>query len=174
LIHQVFGHHEAGLGQPVLESVLKETCIFYDFYGNFDSVLLAEKSVWFGTRAREEIYRAALRKALAANPQCYGHTRRVRMRHLLLGGKLPLWCGFDHDLELPGNRATIHQGQIFRGGGRELSFAPSFRMVTDLASDTIHTTLAGGSSDRRFSKWYINRLQDWLEGRYSTLSGIEP
>ncbi len=93
------------------------------------------------------------------------------MRHLLFGGKLPLWLGFDRELEIPGNRATVHQGQIYRGGGRETSFAPSLRFITDLATDEIHISLAGGPSDRRFSKWYASGVADWVAGRYKTLSG---
>jgi len=48
------------------------------------------------------------------------------------------------------------------------------RFMTDLATDEIQTTLAGGASDRRFSKWYSNGLRDWVEGRYKTLRGIAP
>ena len=172
LICEVFGKCERAFGNTVLERILSETCLFFDFYSNFDSVLLAEKSAWFGGNPRGELYRRALAVALATPPKPYGPTRRVRMRHLLFGGKLPLFLGFDRMMELPGNRATVHQGQIYRGAGREMSFAPSFRMVTDLATDQIQTTLAGGSSDRRFSKWYANGFSDWLEGRYKILCGV--
>jgi penicillin amidase len=170
LIREVFGECEGSFGRPVLERILHETCLFFDFYGNFDRVLLSEKSTWFGKRSRTELYRAALAKALATPPQPYGQTRKLRMRHLLFGGKLPLFLGFDRMLEMPGNRATVHQGQIFRGGGRELSFAPSLRFLTDLAADEVQTTLAGGVSDRPFSKWYANGLADWVGGLYKTLS----
>jgi len=173
LICEVFGECECSFGGPVLERILNETCLFFDFYGNFDRVLLAEKSEWFGKLSRAELYRTAMAKALTTPPQPYGQTRKVRMRHLLFGGKLPLFLGFDCMLEMPGNRATVHQGQIFRGGGREMSFAPSLRFMTDLATDEIKTTLAGGASDRRFSKWYANGLRDWIEGRYKVLYGSQ-
>ena len=169
LMSEVFGESTGAFGGAVLERMLAETCLFYDFYGNFDRVLLAEKSVWFGLRTRAEICRAALAKGLATPPEAYGLKRKVLMRHLLLGGKLPLWLGFDRPLELAGNRATVHQGQIYRGGGRETSFGPSLRFVTDLATDEIQSTLAGGPSDRRFSKWYLTGITDWIEGRYKTL-----
>ena len=150
---------------------MNETCLFFDFYGNFDRVLLSEKSSWFGQKSRTELYRTALSKALPAPPQPYGQARKLRMRHLLFGGKLPLFFRFDRMLEMPGNRATVHQGQIFRGGGRELSFAPSLRFMTDLATNEIRTTLAGGASDRFLSKWYANGLSDWVNGRYKILRG---
>jgi len=171
LLAEVFGESAGAFGGAVLDRVLAETCVFYDYYGNFDQVLLAEKSVWFGTRARADIYRASIAKGLATRPQAYGSKQKVLMRHLLLGGRLPLWLGFDRPLELPGNRATVHQGQIFRGGGRETSFGPALRLVTDLATDEIRTTLAGGPSDRRFSKWYTTGLSDWIAGRYRTIAG---
>jgi penicillin amidase len=52
-----------------------------------------------------------------------------------------------------------------------MSFAPSLRFITDMATDEIQTTLAGGASDRFLSKWYVNGLSDWIAGRYKTLSG---
>jgi penicillin amidase len=171
LTFEVFGDSAGAFGGRVLERVLAETCVFYDFYGNFDRVLLAEKSVWFGPRTRSEIYRNALAKGLATPPEPYGLKRKVLMRHLLWGGKLPLRLGFDRPLEIPGNRATVHQGQIYRGGGRETSFAPSLQLVSDLATVGMQTTLAGGPSDRRFSKWYLTGISDWIKGRYKTLSG---
>jgi penicillin amidase len=171
LMAEVFGEAAGAFGGKVLEHLLAETCLFYDFYGNFDRVLVAENSVWFGARSRTEIYRAALAKALVTPPQPYGPTRKVLMRHLLFGGKLPLCLGFDRELELPGNRATLTQGQIYRGGGRETSFGPALRLVTDLATDEIQTSLAGGPSDRRFSKWYATGVADWVAGRYKTLHG---
>ncbi len=171
LISEVFGESAGAFGAGVLTRVLAETCLFYNFYGNFDRVLLAEKSVWFGGRSRADIYRAALSRALLKPRGTHGAKQKVLMRHLLFGGKLPLWLGFDRPLELPGNRSTVHQGQIYRGGGRETSFGPALRLVTDLATDEVQTTLAGGPSDRRFSKWYTTGIADWIQGRYKTLRG---
>jgi penicillin amidase len=42
-------------------------------------------------------------------------------------------------------------------------------MVTDLATDEVHSNLAGGPSDRRFSKWYCSGLKGWIRGEYKTL-----
>src|SRR5437764_1945034 len=75
LICEVFGNGECSFGQPVLDRIWNETCIFFDFYGNFDDVLLSEKSSWFGERSRVELYRAALGKALSIAPKTYGQTR---------------------------------------------------------------------------------------------------
>ena len=141
----MFGHENAtAFGRTVLTRLLNDTCLFYDFFGNFDRVLLAEKSTWFGGRTREDICRAALNKALRVPPEPYGQRQKVLMKHLLLGGKLPAFFGFDRIIELPGSRATVHQGQIYRGAGRETTFAPSLRFITDLGTDEMHSTLPGG------------------------------
>jgi penicillin amidase len=88
----------------------------------------------------------------------------------LFGGKLPRFLGFDRGpITIIGNRATIHQGQIYRAGNRATTFCPSYRAVTDLVTDEIRTSLAGGPSDRRFSKWYCSDLTNWTEGKYKTL-----
>ena len=88
------------------------------------------------------------------------------MKHVLLGDRLPAWLGFNHGpVPLPGSRATLRQGEIFRTGGREQSFAPSYRFVTDLAEHCADTALAGGISDRRFSCWYRRGIDDWAAGR---------
>jgi acyl-homoserine lactone acylase PvdQ len=29
--------------------------------------------------------------------------------------------------------------------------------------------MAGGPSERRFSKWYASGLNDWIKGKYKTL-----
>ncbi len=173
LIEEVFGDSQAGMGRPVIARLLDDTHLFLAYFGTFDRVLLAGQSAWFGARSRAEIYRAALARSLAAPAEPYGWQRRIRMKHLLLGGKLPLFLGFDHLVELPGGRATVCQGQIHRGARRETSFAPSFRLITDLAHHALHTSLPGGASDRRFSRWYLHGLADWLAGRYKTLAGFD-
>ena len=93
------------------------------------------------------------------------------MAHILLGGKLPGFAGFDRGPLIGiGGRATIHQGQIYESGGRVTTFMPSLRWVTDMAAADLHSTLAGGPSDRRFSRWYVSDLDNWQAGRYKTVS----
>src|SRR5262249_56784964 len=102
----------------------------------------------------------------------YGQTQQIRLEHLLLGKKVPVLLGFDRGpILLKGGRATIHQGQIFRSRGRTFACGPSYRFVTDLATDELHSTLPGGPSDRRFSPWYTSGLANWLAGRYTILKG---
>jgi len=165
----VFGAN--GFGTEAVTYLDKHTGIFNDFYINFDRILLSEKSVWFGNRTREDIYIQAAEKALNTRPEKWGDDRKVIMKNILFDGKLPKFLGFDRGpITIIGSLATPHQGQIFESVGRQTSFAPSLRMVTDLSSDAIHTNLAGGPSDRRFSKWYCSDLENWISGKYKKLS----
>jgi penicillin amidase len=167
LVRDVFG---SVCGADVMRHVTGETAILADFYYNLDRVLLAEQSVWFGGETREEIYARVLARSLDGPLTTWGTEQRVMMKHLMLGGRFPVWLGFDRGpVMLPGNRATIHQGQVYRSGGRVTSFAPSYRLVTDLGDESIHTCIAGGPSDRRFSPWYTSGIDDWLAGSFKTL-----
>ena len=169
MLREVFG--QGGLGVEQVNYLFEESGIFADFYGNFDRVLLAERSAWFGGRSREEIFREVAARALDVDPQPWGESRRMTLFHLMLGGKLPRFLGFDRGpIPLPGGRATISQGQVYRRNGRTTSFAPGFRFVADLSEDGAHTSLCGGASDRRFSGRYCSELEKWRTGSYKKLS----
>ena len=69
----------------------------------------------------------------------------MTLRHLLLGGRLPAWLGFDRGpIALPGSRGTPRQGQVYRDGGRETSFAPSYRLITDFGEERRAHRARGG------------------------------
>jgi len=168
LYREVFG--ENNLGTHVVDFLKKETGAFVDFYLNFDRILLMEKSLWFNGRKREDLYKKSLGKVLSMKPKKWGDVQKVMLRHILFGGKLPAFLGFDRGpVTIIGGRATIHQGQIYRSANRETTFAPSFRFVTDFAREEFFSSIAGGPSDRRFSKWYASGLEDWTQGKYKTL-----
>ena len=168
LLREVFG--KGGLGEDVFDYLVRESGIFVDFYLNFDRVLLSERSPWFGRETRGEIFRRVVTAELEVDPRPWGDSQEITLSHLLFGGKLPRWLGFDRGpVTLKGGRATPHQGQVYRSGNRVTSFAPSFRFVTDLAEDAVHTNLCGGPSDRRFSRRYCSDLDNWINGRTKTL-----
>ena len=172
LLVGVFGQ---GFGEPVVRFLLEETGAFTDFYANLDRILLAEDSAWFGGRPRDELYREIAGATLDVAPQRWGDRQRIVMNHMLFGDKLPRWLGFDRGpLELPGGRATPHQGQVYRSAGRTTSFAPSMRLVVDFAEEGAWTRLCGGPSDRRFSRWYCSELQGWLDGTLKRVKPDEP
>jgi penicillin amidase len=92
------------------------------------------------------------------------------MSHVLFGGKLPRFLGFDRGpVTGIGGRATLHQGQIYKSAGRVTTFMPSYRFVASLAEENAYTNLAGGPSDRRFSKWYNSDMDNWLNYWYKTI-----
>jgi len=166
---EVFGQN--GFGTAAVEHIDKHTGMFNDFYINFDRILLSENSSWFGNSTREDFYLRAAEKALKCEPEKWGNARKVIMKNILFDGKLPKFFGFDRGpITIIGSLATPHQGQIFESAGRQTTFAPSFRMVTDFSEDDIHTNLAGGPSDRRFSKWYCSDLENWISGKYKKLN----
>jgi len=168
LFREVFG--KGGLGLEVVEALRCQTGAFIDFYHNFDRILLAEKSFWFGGRTREEIHRRAAEVALKKPARPWGQVQRFMMTNIFFNGRIPTWVGFDRGpFSAIGNRATIHQGQLYSSAGRRTSFLPSFRIVSDLSQDKATTNLAGGPSDRRFSRWYASDIKNWLEGRYKIL-----
>jgi penicillin amidase len=47
-------------------------------------------------------------------------------------------------------------------------------MVTDFGEEACHTNLAGGPSDRRFSPWYVNDMDNWLNGVFKPVRPEEP
>jgi len=157
------------LGGAVVEH-LRGTSIMPLYFGHFDRVLLSERSEWFGARTRRQIYRGALRRALADPVRPYEDERWAMMQHLMLGGRLSRWLGFDRGpILVRGSPATLHQGQIVRRDGRTIAVGPSYRFVTDMGTDELHTALPGGPSDRRFSRWYDTGTAAWLGGKLKRL-----
>jgi penicillin amidase len=150
--------------------LFSETCLFNEYYGNLDKILENPASAWFGNASRDALLKAGIEEGLRAAPIAYESTRAITLAHLLFGRRLPRFLRFDvGPLALPGSRATIVQGQIFQHAGRLTTFSPTYRMICDMATDEIHTNLAGGPSDRRFSKWYASDLKNWYEGNYKVL-----
>lgn len=172
LILEVFGA-EQNFGPEVTRYLLDHTVLFTGFFGNFDRILLSETSAWFGPHSRATVFERAWNRVREVAPRPYGRNRRVTLQHMLLGGKLPRWLGFDRGpIELAGGRATVSQAQVFRAGKRATSFAPSLRAVCDLATDELQVCQPGGASDRRFSPWYDNGTAAWLAGRYRVMKGV--
>lgn len=170
LLLEIFGKN--GFGEQIANFLSDETGLFVDFYQNFDTIMLSESSSWFGGRSRDDIYRKVLEETLQHQhqPQPLHRKRQIVLKNILFDGKLPRFLGFDAGpLTLIGSAATIHQGQIYRSANRTTTFAPSYRFVTDFNREECYTNLAGGPSDRRFSKWYTSDLRNWQQGIYKTV-----
>lgn len=170
LVRIVFG--ENGIGRDVIAYLTGETVVFTEYSGNFDSILLSEKSSWFGETQRDELYSEAIEEGLDIEVENWGKKNRIIMKHLLFGGLLPKFMGFDHGpVEINGGRSTVSQGVVYRSAGRDSSFCPSYRMISDMGTDDMYTNLPGGPSDRRYSKWYRSDIRNWSKGNYKILRG---
>lgn len=171
LRHEIFGLGNNGLGAKVVEHLSIESGLFIDFYQNFDNVMLNENSAWFAGSSRNEKFINAF--------QTIGHSKKlakwsdintIEFTNILVNKKLPTAFGFcTKPIPLLGGRATPHQGQIYRNAGRATSFSPTIRFISDMKDDYLHTCLAGGPSDNRFSKWYRSGLTAWRNGDYKKL-----
>jgi penicillin amidase len=154
------------LGATALAHLRNETVLLVEYYYIFDRILLSERSRWFAGRTRAQVYRAALKVALAEAAVPHRAAPPLYFGHILLGGRLPHFLGFDRGpIELRGSRATVSQCQLAPIAGRDSVGGPSYRFITDMATSEIHTSLPGGPSDRRFSRWYASELEDYLAGK---------
>lgn len=144
-----------------------------DFHVLLDEAFLDPGFPWLEPAEKEERARQILEEVLEdPSPETWGQRNRIPMRHILLGGRLPEFLGFDlGPVPLAGGRATLCQGRIYRSHGRWTTFVPSWRCVTDLGGDLCRTALPGGVSDSRFSRWYSEGLARWLGGEYKHLEG---
>jgi penicillin amidase len=172
LLREVFG--KGLFGEEAWDATVSSTAIVADYYHLFDDVLLGDDPSWFGNEGLTGLFRRVLEEVLtevsldAMVP--WGRRQQIMMKNVFFDGRLPSWLGFDHGpVELPGSRATIVQGGIFRSHGRETTFTPSWRFITDLGEDRALTALAGGPSGRRSSRWYKTDIERWLEGDYKVL-----
>ena len=176
LLREVFG--KGLFGEEVWDTTLSSTAIVADYYHLFDDVMLGDDPSWFGEEGLTGLFRRVLEEVLTEveldSIRPWGRRQQIMMKNIFFDGRLPRWTGFDHGpVELPGNRATIVQGGIFNAHGRQTTFTPSWRFITDLGHDRALTALAGGPSGRRTSKWYKTDIDRWLSGDYKTLAPDE-
>jgi len=175
LLHKVFG--EGLLGPETWAALSGTTSLLGIYFQVFDEALLGTDESWFGSAGREAVFRQVLEDVLAIPEEQiepWGRQREITMHNLFFGGKLPKivsrLLGVDHGpITLPGGRATIIQGQIFWAHGRQTTFAPSYRSVSDLGTNEVHTALAGGPSGRILSGLYKADIDRWLQVEYKTI-----
>lgn len=161
LVLLVFG--DCGLGREVIAHLLNETMLFNILHGYFDRILLREAS------ASRHAMQTALERGLREKAIPHGDTRKIYVEHLFFRGKLPRFLGFDRALANIGSWSTVSQASVCNAG----ALAATFRMICDFAEDVLHTTVAGGASDRRFSKYYASGLEAWKRGEYEVLDPFE-
>ena len=93
IIDVVFGDH--GFGRDVVDYIFSETSLFNDYYANLDRILEKQSSAWFDGQAREKLFKQAIDTGLGVEPVSYEKTRSITLAHLLFGGQLPKFLGFD-------------------------------------------------------------------------------
>ena len=172
LLAEVFGR--GFLGEEAWRAIAGETVLLTDYFYFFDVALLEGGPEWFGGEGREAVFRRVLERVLggrdAAAVPPWRERRQVVMTNVFFRGKMPRFIGADHGpITLPGGRATVAQGGLFRMHGRTTTFAPSWRYATDLGRDEALTVAAGGPSESPFSRLYATDVADWLAGRYKRL-----
>jgi penicillin amidase len=175
LLERVFGERLFGL--DIWKAFLTKTNLLGVYFQIFDEALLGSDESWFGPAGREAVFRQVLEEVLAIPPhdiKPWGRQRQITMHNLFFRGKLPnavsQLFGIDYGpVALPGGRATIVQGQIFETHGRQTTFAPSYRAVSDLGTNEVHTALAGGPSGQILSGLYKTDISRWLRLEYKTL-----
>ncbi|NUM35707.1 MAG: penicillin acylase family protein [Candidatus Brocadiae bacterium] len=172
LIREVF--YKISPDKKALEFLLQKSSIFIVFYGQFDHILLQEKSLWFDGKSREEIFALVWKRDVSPFTESeilpWKAQNHFTMKNILFQGKIPKCFGFDYgDFALPGGRASIFQGQVFEIGNRLCSYLPSMRFIVDFSKDGLESHLLGGPSDRRFSKWYKSEIELWKNKIYKQL-----
>jgi len=97
------------------------------------------------------------------------------MENVLFRGKLS-WLtrplGIDYGpIAIEGSSSSICQGSLWLDkDGSVNSFAPSWRLVTDLGTNIAETILAGGPSGNFLSGLYTTDIPKWLNFQYKILS----
>lgn len=185
-------------GGEVWNELSTNSTLVADFYGVFDRILLspqAEDFCWFEKLTnqkklleqmkeedilkrvkdeRDQLLRVALSNTLRKFPlaklKAWGEVNTFTFSHLLFYEDLPAWLPWNKGpYAMQGCRATICQGNLYKDRGRQSSYAPSYRMVTDMGTDCLHTVLPGGPSDRFFKKSYASEINNYLNFKYKTL-----
>lgn len=175
LLYHTFG--KKYWGQKVFDRIVGETALLIVYFQYFDRILLSRTDTrWFTRKEVDQAVDQAFAEALKTPVYPLKYARRLKMNHILFGGVFPRFMGFDGGpASFPGSRSSIWQGQSFSVSGRASSFCPSYRILTDMGKEDLWTALPGGSTDRRYSRYYRNGLKAFLKGQYRkrTLSGDE-
>lgn len=158
----------AARGRTLMIQAMDGSFLFGMLHGNFDHVLLKKKSPWFGMHTREDLYATAIERGLETEGRGFGDAFAVTIPHILFGGRLPFFLGFDYGpIPMQGSRGTISQGQAFQWMGRPAAAGPTYHFIADMKSDEAWVNLPGGPSDRRFSPLFLSGMKGYLAGVYT-------
>jgi len=169
-LREIFCHGPGSIPETIFTHLHRESGLAICLDGHFERILETAPPSWFGNRSRDEILQTAFADLEIEHIERWGQHNRMVMENVFFGGKLPRWLGVDQGpLEMPGSADTPRQGSVFREAGRDTSYCPSNRFVTDLASNEALTVIPGGPSEQRFSGRYTTDLYAWRTGTYKRL-----
>ena len=175
VLMEVFGHEE-GIGWRRTLYLVSRVGFSIMVVTAADRLLQREDSVWWRKRGKANLIRKAAEKT-AAEPHgsAWSHINRFHFADRYFGThQVGRMLGFvTPHYAMPGCFATPFQGHVQQTAGREITFAPSYHFVTDLATNEAHTNLPGGPSESRFSRYYKSDLPLWFDAEYKQLSLVE-
>ena len=170
---EVFGHEE-GIGWRRTLYLVSRVGFSIMVVTAADRLLQREDSVWWRKRGKADLIRKAAEKTAVEVQRAvpWSHVNRFHFADRYFGThQVGRMLGFTTpQYAMPGSFATPFQGHVQQTAGREITFAPSYHFVTDLATDEAHTNLPGGPSESRFSRYYKSDLPLWFDGEYKRLS----
>ena len=168
---EVFGH-ETNIGWRRMVYLISRIGYSTMVLTAIDGLLKQEYSRWWEGRDKGELIRCAAEHAAAEPAAPWGITNSFHFvnrffANWLFGRALGMHTGA---IPMPGCHASPFQGHLLKTSTRESTFAPSYHLVTDLASDAIWTNLPGGPSESAISPFYKNDIPRWRSGVYKRLS----
>ena len=178
LLDNTFGKHI--FGPSTWEAFCDQTSFFTFYHYLLDRFFLEmSEQRWndFFSFERTVAFKKSLEQTLEKCPtgklRTWGKENSFFMEHIFFQNRYPSLCKLlglrKGPFPLPGCRATISQGAIYRQGTRQDSAAPSWRFVSDMGKDFSFTVLPGGIRDRAFSRYYANELSQWLNFQYKII-----
>ncbi len=169
-LREIFCRGEGSIPEATFEHIYRESGLSIGLDVGFERVLSGQSRSWFGDRTLEQVLASAFDDVDVTDIVRWGQKNRMVMENVFFGGKLPRWLGVDRGpFEMPGSPDTPRQGSVFRDAGRNTSYCPSNRLITDLSTTEALTVIPGGPSEQRFSGRYVTDLEAWLTGGYKRL-----
>ena len=172
VLMEVFGHEE-GIGWRRTLYLVSRVGFSIMVVTAADRLLQREDSVWWRKRGKATLIRDAVENTAAELPAitACSHVNRFHFADRYFGThQVGRMLGFTTPhYAMPGCFATPFQGHVQQTAGREITFAPSYHFVADLATDEAQKNLPGGPSESRVSRYYKSDLPLWFDGEYKRL-----
>ncbi len=175
-------------GEQAWDHLVKETALIADYYGHFDRIIFKpseQDAVWFNSfqgktleEKRDNLLKKSLTNTLSKAPKnkmkTWSEHNCIHFTHILFGEKLsqtPVLKRFFNKGPYPlrGDKTTVCQGNLFKSTGRVSTFAPSYRMITQMNSELIFSALPGAANESVLRKNSFHELKRFLNLQYKTI-----